>query len=175
MPDPWTFRHMLASSKYSSYTNVPAGMGFLGAISSHLRDNLSCNSQVNPVYSLLIDEATDRTIEPHLIVYVNYLIIYKRIGPNTIKFVEFMPLERGTGENMFTTICDFMFKMHWEIAQMVATTTDGDNSMTAVRQGLVARLREEIPHLVGVHCIAHREALATQDANKAFPDLNVIN
>ena len=88
---------MLASTEYSSYTNVTTGMGFLSAISEHLRESLLSKVKLSPCYSILIDESIDRTCEPHLIVYLCYLSKGGE-GALCIKFIELMPLSRGTGE-----------------------------------------------------------------------------
>ena len=64
---------MPANTEYSSYTNVTAAMGFLDAISQHLGSNLVHEVKRSSMYSILIDESTDRTCEPHLIVYICYL------------------------------------------------------------------------------------------------------
>jgi hypothetical protein len=64
---------MPASVDYSSYTNVTAGIGFLSSISQHLHESLLSEVKLSHVYSILIDESTDRTCEPHLIVYICYL------------------------------------------------------------------------------------------------------
>jgi hypothetical protein len=76
---------MPASVEYSSYTNVTAGMGFLSSISQH--ESLLSEIKLSPVYSILIDESTDRTCEPHLIVYICYLGGAGKFAP-CIKFVE---------------------------------------------------------------------------------------
>ncbi|MCO5573711.1 hypothetical protein L7F22_027485 [Adiantum nelumboides] len=58
---------------------------------------------------------------------------------------------------------------------MVGIATDGDSSMLGCHDGLVAKLRRKVPHLVSTHCIAHREALAILDATKCFPCLSYID
>ena len=48
---------------------------------------------------------------------------------------------------------------------LVACGTDGASVMTGVRNGVVAKLREDIPWpwLLGVHCVAHKLELAILD------------
>ncbi|CAI7765894.1 unnamed protein product [Closterium sp. NIES-53] len=62
-----------------------------------------------------------------------------------------------------------------DINRVSGVGTDGASVMTGDKGGLVSRLRERVPHLVGCHCVAHREALVVKDAAKAFPDLNMID
>ena len=46
--------------------------------------------------------------------------------------------------------------------------------MIGMHQEVVARLQDLVFHVVGTHCIAHREALAPNDANDEFPCLRFI-
>ena len=88
--------NMPYSFEYSSYANVTSVMGFLDAISQNLFLNLIEEVKNNLVYSILIDESTDRTCEPHLIVYVCYLT---GVGSSStyVQFVKLMLVSRGTG------------------------------------------------------------------------------
>ena len=58
---------------------------------------------------------------------------------------------------------------------MVAIDIDGVACMTGVHQGVVARLRHLVSHLVGTHCIANRKALAAKDVNDEFSCLRFID
>jgi hypothetical protein len=165
---------MPANIEYLSYTNVTAAMSFLDAISQHLRLNLVYEVKRNSMYSILIDESTDRTCEPHLIIYICYLTGGGFDSPY-VQFVELMPLSRGTGEVIFECIKSLLVKLGLDLQKLVAIAIDGVACMTGVHQGVVARLRVLVPHLVGTHCIAHREALAAKDANDEFPCLGFID
>ena len=43
--------------------------------------------------------------------------------------------------------------------------------MTGRKTGVVVRLREHVPNLIGTHCAAHRCALATSQAAKYIPEI----
>ena len=45
--------------------------------------------------------------------------------------------------------------------------------MTGVRNGVVARLHADNPHIVGIHCVAHRLALATIKATDSSPEIRM--
>ena len=166
--------NMPSSFEYSSYANVTSAMGFLDAISQNLYLSTTEAVKNSPVFSLLIDESTDRTCEPHLIVYVCYLTDGGS-GSTCVQFVELMPLSRGTGEIMFQSIKELLERLGFDLLKLVAIATDGAACMTGVHQGVVARLRDVVPHLIGTHCIAHREALAAKDASDEFSCLGFID
>ncbi|CAI7884431.1 unnamed protein product [Closterium sp. NIES-53] len=62
-----------------------------------------------------------------------------------------------------------------ELAKIAGMSTDGASVMMGSKNGLVARLRLRIPHLVSSHCIAHREALAAKDAADAIPEFDMVD
>jgi hypothetical protein len=163
-----------ANTEYLSYTNVTAAMGFLDVISQHLSSNLIHEVKRSSMYSILIDESTNRICEPHLIVYICYLT-GEGFDLPCVQFVELMPLSRGTGEVMFECIKSLLVRLGLDLQKLVAIATDGASCMTGVHQGVVARLRILVPHLIGTHCIAHRWALAAKDANDEFPCLGFID
>ena len=53
---------------------MTSAMGLLDAIFQNLYLSLIEEVNNSPVYSILMDESTDRTCEPHLIMYVCYLM-----------------------------------------------------------------------------------------------------
>ena len=65
--------NMHVNDEYGSYTSGYAALELLWAISKYLNGGLLLEAQSSPFFSLMIDEATDRTLEQHLIVYVVYL------------------------------------------------------------------------------------------------------
>ena len=66
--------NMPINDEYGSYTSGYATLEFLWAISKYLNDRLLSEAQSSPFFSLMIDEATDRTLEQYLIVCVVYLL-----------------------------------------------------------------------------------------------------
>ena len=54
--------------------------------------------------------------------------------------------------------------------KLIAVSTDGASSMVGCENGFVTLLKNDLPNLIGTHCIAHREALAASDASKKIPE-----
>ena len=46
---------------------------------------------------------------------------------------------------------------------LVACGSDGASVMTGVRNGVIAKLRQDVPWLIGIHCVAHKLELAVLD------------
>ena len=45
----------------------------------------------------------------------------------------------------------------------------GAFSMGAIHEGLYSNIFRDVPHLLDIHCIDHREALAVNDVLSHFP------
>jgi hypothetical protein len=46
--------------------------------------------------------------------------------------------------------------------------------MVGCENGFVTLLKNDLPNLIGTHCIAHREALAASDASKKIPNFCML-
>ncbi|WAR18313.1 ZN862-like protein, partial [Mya arenaria] len=113
------------------------------------------------VFSIPIDESTNRGNKNPLIIYSqcvcesglnNFLLSYKLIseGPANAKNIVVSELKaKGL-----------------DITNIVGIGTDGASVMTGKTGGVVKLLQGHSPSLNGVHCAAHRTALATSQAAK---------
>ncbi|KAK1345432.1 hypothetical protein QTO34_007889 [Cnephaeus nilssonii] len=93
-----------------------------------------------------------------------------------------LPLKGQTcGEDIANAVIECIEKHHIPLDKIVSISTDGAKSMTGVRNGFVAILKEKINHeILTYHCIIHQEALCAQ----TFPEeickvmelvINIIN
>lgn len=57
------------------------------------------------------------------------------------------------------------------LQKLTVISTDGASVMTGRHNGVVKRLRDEIPELIGVYCAAHGCSLAASQAEKFVPEL----
>ncbi len=66
--------------------------------------------------------------------------------------------------------------------KLAAVGVDGCSVMTGVRNGVVQKIRDKISHIIGIHCMAHRLALATKHSanenpymrNRFFPGMEKL-
>ncbi|KAH7351519.1 hypothetical protein KP509_19G001100 [Ceratopteris richardii] len=159
---------------YSSYTNLMAGKDFITSISNYLEVEQKSLVDKSPFYALMLDESTDRALEKHLIVYISFLD-KEGYGVCNVQFLKLILVQDGYAQTKFDAIMNMISHMHLDLRKLVGISTDGDSSMLGCRDGLVAKLSRHVPHLISVHCVAHREALAIIDACKSFPCLSYID
>ncbi|KAH7331559.1 hypothetical protein KP509_20G040300 [Ceratopteris richardii] len=159
---------MPASDEYGSYMNAISGREMLLAIRDYIKMQLILDIRASPFYSLLIDESTDRTIHKHLILYVLY-ISDARKGHIKCDFVELLAVENGSAKCIYDVVNKFLNDNMLDVHKLIVIATDGASVMTGHKTGVVARFQESMPYIMGVHCIAHRQALAAKDGFITHP------
>ncbi|GJP29237.1 hypothetical protein CLOM_g20362 [Closterium sp. NIES-68] len=125
----------------------------------------------SPFIGLSCDESTDRTRGKHLILFATFLKKRKVVT----EFLALLTVDKCDAASLQAIILSHLETLGVDLQKISGISTDGASVMTGEHHGLVARLRMRIPHLVGVHCIAHRESLAVKDAAAAFPDFKIID
>ncbi|MCO5547932.1 hypothetical protein L7F22_001387 [Adiantum nelumboides] len=154
------------SDSYGTYGNAMAAREMLNAMCQHIRGELVKKLKKSAYFSLSIDESTDRRLEKHLIVYVTYL---SSTGDVEVNFLQLLKIEKADGETIYNAIINLLGDLKLDTPQFVAIATDGCSTMVGRIRGVVARLQRKFHSLLGIHCIAHREALAAKDAADQIP------
>ena len=129
------------------------------SMSCDIKDQVITAIKKGGQFSLQLDESTDVSDVAQLMTYVRYQ------GPEDMEeeFLFCRPLQTTTtGEDIFMMV-DSFFKeegLHWK--QCYSVCSDGAPAMLGARQGFTARVKQENPSVVIVHCLLHRENLASQ-------------
>jgi hypothetical protein len=136
-----------------------------GDILSQLLERLRC-SEVQ--FSIQLDESTDVASAAQLSTLVRYP--WDGAILEDFLFCKEVP-GRTTGEEVFKILNEF-FEFHelsW--GKCVAVCTDGAAVMTGRKSGVVARIKAVNPKVKSVHCMLHRQALASKGME---PDLHFV-
>ncbi|XP_059070451.1 uncharacterized protein LOC131860102 [Cryptomeria japonica] len=118
----------------------------------------------------MIDESTDRSLEQHLVVYAIYLTLEGHGAPISM-FMKMMSVSDGKGKTIYDTINQLMNDRGLSLTKLIAVSTDGASAMVGRENGFVSLMKQNIPNLISIHFIAHRESLAATDASKKIPEL----
>ena len=153
---------MPLSNEYSSYINNTSGKEFLLAAKEVYWEKLKAEICSSPFYSISVDESTNKTMEEHLMVYITYLMDGGR-GSCLTKFIRLLKIKDNTAQSMYEAVSGLLSETKLSKHQMVGFGLDGASSMRSIHEGLVAKLLWEVPHLLCIHCIAHRDTLAITD------------
>jgi hypothetical protein len=122
---------------------------------------LSHNTSVQ--FTLVSDETTDIAAVKQLVLYVRYLTPSGR--PTSMNLPIFNPKD-GTVETIAAAIVTYLASNNISTSRLVALAADGASVMTGHRAGVAYRFRHLNPHVISVHCTAHRLNLdVSQDSN----------
>ncbi|CAI7748622.1 unnamed protein product [Closterium sp. NIES-53] len=91
------------------------------------------------------------------------------------EFLALLTVEKCDAASLLYVFVSHLQALGIELAKISDMSTDGASVMMGSKNGLVARLRLRIPHLVSSHCIAQREALAAKDAADAIPEFDMVD
>ncbi|CAI7781041.1 unnamed protein product [Closterium sp. NIES-53] len=142
----------------------------------------------SPFLGVTCDESTDRCRGKHLIIFATFI----RENRVVTEFLALLTVEKGDAASLLSVFLPHLQALGIDLARIFGMSTDGASVMMGKNNGVVARLRLRIPHLVSSHCIAHslcsctvllrfvfccelREALAAKDATKALLKFEMVD
>ena len=117
------------------------------------------------MFSVLNDSSTDISVTDEELVYVRYL---EDVRPVT-KFLSIQALCKADAVAVVAAI-DKAFLDETDMQpnewcnKTVRMSTDGASVMIGIRNGVVTKIK--VPHLISVHCVAHRLELGIKDSIK---------
>ena len=111
----------------------------------------------------MLDESIDNGLEWQLVVYSTYLYL-KCFGPPVSQFMKMINVSDRKGKTIHDTIINLKEIRQLKNDKLLAVSIDGASSMVGCENGFVTLPKNDLPNLIGTHCIAHRETLTTSDA-----------
>ncbi|XP_052775985.1 SCAN domain-containing protein 3-like [Mya arenaria] len=156
------FQPAVKSDNTLPYANHESVKEMQEAMRDVVRQQLIDDIRDSDMYAMMCDESTDVSNEKTLVVYVRYA---KR-GRAETKFFEVSEIngDECNAVELCETISRVLESRGVNLENMCCITTDGASVMTGVRGGLTTLLKRRDPHLLSIHCIAHRLALASGQA-----------
>lgn len=134
------------------------------ALSNFYLEQTVARVKNSPFFTISTDMSSDKANREQMLLYITYWD-FDEMQPVT-EFLCLARLLRKDAASIFYTVkvCDIPdLDMRNEL---VGFTADGDNTMQGWRTGVLGRLRRYCRHVLGMHCTAHREVLATSSAAK---------
>ena len=153
-----------------NYCSAQSVTEFQSAIASVVLDSKLCELSKSGLYSIMADESTDKGNRKRILMYAQYIS-----GDSIDTFLlSNTEISEGTAdaETLVSKILNELKCKGLDLSNLVGIGTDGASVMTGKKNGVVKRLRDTCPSLVGVHCAAHRCALSASQAAKAVPELS---
>ena len=123
------------------------------------------NLQKARYFSLLLDESNDITCAKNLMIYCQFLNAYRK--KIELKFMKLLALQECDAMSIFTSVVKYFEEIKVSMDKLIMFTSDGASVMLGCENGVQAKLKSVVPHLVEFHCVAHREALSVSQAYKS--------
>jgi hypothetical protein len=151
----------------STYLNRDAAKMFTHFIAEAQRNEMRSTYKTAKFLTILSDGSTDSAVIEQEIVYCRYAVR----GKVHTQFlgVQSVPKADASGiAHAIDSVARQRLDINWK-DRLVALGTDGAAVMLGKNNGVVAKMKEENPHIISVHCMNHRLELAFKDAAKKTP------
>ncbi|KAI5063894.1 hypothetical protein GOP47_0020564 [Adiantum capillus-veneris] len=165
---------MPIAREYSAYMSTSVGKEFANAIKQVYWERLKRETVASPFYSLQIDESTNVTTQQYMVIYVTYMRENDN-GSICTSFVDLLHVKNVESQSLYTNLMEFLVKMKLALHKMIGIATDGASVMIGANNGVVLRLKKDVLHLLGFHCVAQRESLATRNAFKLYKEFKFVD
>lgn len=137
---------------------------FVESIDEIVKDTVMSEIRESEFHTLIVDESTDISVTKMLIVYIKYRPPTEQC--HKTYFAGIIKITACDAQSIFDAIKKFYLDNNLDLQKIVMFTSDGASVMLGKRNGVVAKLRAVVPHLMAQHCVAHREDLGIDDAWK---------
>ncbi|XP_063970390.1 zinc finger protein 862-like [Lytechinus pictus] len=148
----------------NTYANPIQAQVFTGFLAEDVRFKGDEDIRKARYISVLIDGSTDKSTIENEVLYIKYL----QDEMPCMKFLGISDVENATAAGIVTCI-EEVFTTHdimdWK-TELVGCGADGASTNFGIRGGVISKLTQDIPWLLGIHCVAHRLELAAKDAYK---------
>lgn len=132
-----------------------------------LEEEILLEARASPYFSLILDEATDISVNKQL----GFCIQCLEGGFIKVRNIKLLEVKSGSAEVITEAILQYLTStapVTLDLKCLAGGSSDGASVMIGKHTGVMTRLQEAAPQgFISTHCIAHRLALAASDACKA--------
>ncbi|XP_071397542.1 zinc finger BED domain-containing protein 5-like [Centroberyx affinis] len=127
----------------------------------------------NSPFSLQLDETTTSDNNALLMAYVRYKASNSQEMAEEFLFSKYLETDTK-GQTIFNALYAHLQEKSIPITNILACATDGAPSMVGRYRGFTALLKEQVPHVLTVHCVLHRHNLVAKSKSPPLHEsLNV--
>ena len=155
----------------ATYTSPQIAGEFLTILDGMIKEKVLNEIRQSDTYSIMIDESTDISILKQLVCYVRCVAIDGKLKTH---FLMIADLPDGKADTITITLTQYLSKHDLSIDKMSSFGSDGAPVMTGCFNGVVAQLKQLNNHIISVHCVCHRLALACGQAGNSITYLKRV-
>jgi len=117
-------------------------------------------------FSVIMDETTDITVKEQ--VSICFRVVTENLEPEEL-FVGFYETSKTTADALFQLLKDVLMRFSLPIGKCRGQCYDGASNVSGIRTGLQARVQEQEPRALYIHCTAHVVNLVVHDVAQNIP------
>ena len=159
-------------AEHTSFRTAPHLSSLIGNVSDHVprlgrikasamvknvlapsyRDDLLSEVRGKP-FSLIIDEATDVSVQKTLGIIIRYTDFDK--GKVVDTFYRLLPVLRGDAESIANAIKSALAEDELDVQWLVGLGVDGASAMVGCHRSVKTLMQDVVPHLTTIRCVSH--------------------
>ena len=149
--------HLDTAMRNATGTSKTVQNEIINVIGNYIRRKATAPLQnENAVFSIIADEVTDKYANQEILSICLRFLDWKDGTPHIKEvFLDFIHLERTTGESIATAITQSLAKHNIDIKQARGQAYDGASNMSSCRVGVQARIKQIVPQALYIHCSNH--------------------
>ena len=161
----------IRKGKNAKYTS-PATVGeFLTCMSDTVEEELvrEINESPAPAFALMLDEGSSAVAVRKMLG-----MSVKIIGPNgnaAVRYLTTKEVPDGKADTMVREVRSHFSSKAINSVKLKSLASDGASVMLGKKNGVGAKLREQNPDMISIHCNNHRLALAARDSFKPIKEM----
>ena len=153
----------LYSGDNASYQSDRAAEEFQDAICRVIEKDLKEKVSSSNIVSLMCDESDDITVNKKLVVFARFIPKGGDFEPVTL-YLDDVSIDKGDAETVYNNLKSSALSKGIDMKKVMYFGSDGASVMTGHKSGVIARLCEDQPYVLNIHCMAHKLALCTSQA-----------
>ena len=114
-------------------------------------------------HSLQVDESTLMDNASLLLGYVRF--VHNKEAKEEMLFAINMQTDTKAS-SVFNAVTSFYSDNNIPLSNIIQCATDGAAAMVGKNRGFITLMKNEIPHLVAIHCVIHRQHLAARNLSQ---------
>jgi len=157
----------LQIGKRIDYESYYSANEMLEAISDDIDEEITEKLKLSPCVTVFADESTDISNTKRMTMTARY--VDPKTSLPSSSYLRDIEYEDGTGAGLASEIINEMEYRNINFSKITGFGADGASVMSGAHKGVQAVLKNRNPHMVHMHCMAHRLALCTSQAANGIP------
>lgn len=167
----------LMHAKNASYDSRQTADEFHTTLAEQIEEDILEKIKKSNYYSVLVDETTDIRVREKMVLYVRY-VDSQTFTPKTTFLANVYlqgeekdgKLQGITASVIYNSIVNYLDQKGLDKSKLFSFGSDGASVLTGRKNGVATKLKENLnPHMISIHCMAHRLNLVTSKAAENVP------